>query len=67
MSVDKAAKGVIRNGQIDDGILNKVEMAFRAYDPCHGCATHALSGQTPLRVRVYDPGHQLIREFRRDG
>jgi len=67
MSVDKAAKGVIHNGQIDDGILNKVEMAFRAYDPCHACATHALLGQTPLRVRVYDPHGQLIREFRRDG
>ncbi len=29
-------------------------MAFRAYDPCFGCATHALPGQMPLEVRIYD-------------
>ncbi|MGQ9575004.1 MAG: Ni/Fe hydrogenase subunit alpha [Thermoguttaceae bacterium] len=67
MSVDKAAKGVIRKGRVDDGILNKVEMAFRAYDPCHACATHALPGQAPLRVRLFDAEGRLIREFRRDG
>lgn len=61
MSVDKAAKGLIRAGQVDDGILNKVEMAFRAYDPCHGCATHALGGQMPLRIRIHDPQGELIR------
>jgi F420-non-reducing hydrogenase large subunit len=66
MSVDKAARGVIKQGKVDDGILNLIEMAFRAYDPCHGCATHALPGQMPLVVRVYDPQHQLVREVRRD-
>ncbi|MFB3789145.1 MAG: Ni/Fe hydrogenase subunit alpha [bacterium] len=66
MSVDKAAKGVIRNGQVDDGILNMVEMAFRAYDPCHGCATHSLPGQMPLLVRVYDHQRNILREIRRD-
>jgi len=67
MSVDRAAKGVIRNGRVDDGLLNQVEMAFRAYDPCHGCATHALQGQMPLVVRVYDAAGQLLREIRQDG
>ncbi|MCS7197087.1 MAG: Ni/Fe hydrogenase subunit alpha [Candidatus Bipolaricaulota bacterium] len=66
MSVDKAARGVIRGGKIDDGILNLVEIAFRAYDPCHGCATHALPGQMPLIVRVYDNHRNLVREIRRD-
>lgn len=66
MSVDKAARGVIKGGKIDDGILNLVEMAFRAYDPCHGCATHALPGQMPLIVRVYDSHKNLVREIRRD-
>jgi F420-non-reducing hydrogenase large subunit len=61
MSVDKAAKGVIHDGQVDDGILNKVEMAFRAYDPCHGCATHALDGPAPLRVRIFGPQGDLVR------
>ncbi|HEY7727992.1 MAG TPA: Ni/Fe hydrogenase subunit alpha [Candidatus Eisenbacteria bacterium] len=66
MSVDKAARGVIRQGTVDDGILNMIEMAFRAYDPCHGCATHALPGQMPLRVRIIGPGGGILREIRRD-
>jgi F420-non-reducing hydrogenase large subunit len=66
MSVDKAARTLINKGQVDDGILNKIEMAFRAYDPCHGCATHALPGQMPLIVRLYDPRHELVREIRQD-
>jgi F420-non-reducing hydrogenase large subunit len=66
MSVDRAAKGLIKKGQISDGLLNMVEMAFRAYDPCFGCATHSLPGNMPLIVRLYDPGHELVREIRRD-
>jgi F420-non-reducing hydrogenase large subunit len=66
MSVDRAARALIDKGHVDDGILNKIEMAFRAYDPCHGCATHALPGQMPLIVRVYDAGHELVREIRRE-
>jgi F420-non-reducing hydrogenase large subunit len=52
MSVEKAAKGLIRGGEIPEGLLNMVEMAFRAYDPCHACATHSLPGSMPLRVEV---------------
>ena len=66
MSVDKAARGLIHEGQVDDGILNLVEMAFRAYDPCHGCATHALPGQMPLRVMIHDRAGHIVREIRRD-
>ena len=66
MSVDSAAKGVIRNGQVDDGILNKVEMAFRAYDPCHACATHALNGPMPLEILVYNRQRQLLHRVRAD-
>lgn len=66
MSVDKAARGVIKAGKVDDGILNMIEMAFRAYDPCHGCATHALPGQMPIIVRVYDSNRQLAQEVKRD-
>jgi F420-non-reducing hydrogenase large subunit len=65
LSVDKAARGLISGGKVDDGILNMVEMAFRAYDPCHGCATHALPGEMPLIVRVYDANHSLMQEVRR--
>jgi F420-non-reducing hydrogenase large subunit len=63
MSVDKAAKGLIKQGHVNEGLLNMVEMAFRAYDPCFGCATHSLPGHLPLRVSIYDPAHNLIREL----
>ncbi|MBM3852742.1 MAG: Ni/Fe hydrogenase subunit alpha [Verrucomicrobia bacterium] len=63
MSVEKAAKGLIHGGNVSEGLLNKIEMAFRAYDPCLGCATHALPGQTPLKVRLLDRHHRLIREL----
>jgi F420-non-reducing hydrogenase large subunit len=66
MSVDRAARTLIRKGQVDDAILNKIEMAFRAYDPCHGCATHSLPGQMPLLVRLFDQQHELVREIRQD-
>ena len=52
MAVEKAAKKLIKSGKIDDGLLNMVEMAFRAYDPCLGCATHSLPGKMPLRVNI---------------
>jgi F420-non-reducing hydrogenase large subunit len=67
MSVDKAARSVIHKGVVDDGILNQVEMAFRAYDPCHACATHSLPGHMPLWVKIFDERGELVQEFRRDG
>jgi len=55
MSIGKAASSLISNGTvITEGLLNKVEMAFRAYDPCFGCATHSLPGQMPLQVTIRD-------------
>ncbi len=65
MSVDKAARSLIRDGHVDDGILNKVEMAFRAYDPCHACATHALPGEMPLYAEIYNQNGELIRRITR--
>jgi F420-non-reducing hydrogenase large subunit len=63
MSVDKAARGLIKKGQVNEGLLNQVEMAFRAYDPCFGCATHALPGHVPLRVDIYSSQRQLVRRL----
>jgi F420-non-reducing hydrogenase large subunit len=65
MSVEKAAKGLIHKGVVTEGLLNKVEMAFRAYDPCHGCATHALPGQMPLVARIIDATGQVVQELRK--
>jgi F420-non-reducing hydrogenase large subunit len=52
ISVRKAARGLIRGGKVDDGLLNLLEMAFRAYDPCNACASHALPGELPLVVTI---------------
>ena len=65
MSVEKSAKGLIHEGKVDDGLLNMIEMAFRAYDPCHGCATHSLPGQMPLIVSVRDASGRVLQEIRR--
>ncbi len=66
MSVDRAAKGLIKNGKVTEGLLNKVEMAFRAYDPCLGCATHSLPGHLPLRVNIYDRQRNLVEQLVQD-
>jgi len=65
MSVEKAAKSLIKKGEVPDGILNMIEMAFRAYDPCHACATHSLPGSMPLEVSIYDSKGDLVRKLRR--
>lgn len=54
MSIKRAAEGLIHKGVVNDGILNRIEMAFRSYDPCLSCATHSLPGQMPLEVIVRD-------------
>jgi F420-non-reducing hydrogenase large subunit len=67
MSIKKAAMGLIKKGvEITDGTLNKIEMAFRAYDPCFGCATHTLPGQMPLIVRVYNENGEIVNEAKRN-
>jgi F420-non-reducing hydrogenase large subunit len=54
MSIKKAADSLIKKGNVNEGLLNMVEMAFRAYDPCFGCATHSLPGRMPLEVTIRD-------------
>ncbi len=60
MSIKKAAEGLIKKGKVNRGLLNMVEMAFRAYDPCLGCATHTLPGQMPLEVTIHGPDGEVI-------
>ncbi len=65
MSIKRAATKLIRAGQVvSDGLLNRIEMAFRLYDPCLSCATHSLPGQMPLEVKVRDSEGNLLRELR---
>jgi F420-non-reducing hydrogenase large subunit len=65
MSIDKAARSLIKAGQVvSEGMLNRIEMAFRAYDPCFGCATHSLPGQMPLSVTIRDARGEVVDVFR---
>ncbi len=66
ISVRKAAQAVIQKGVVTEGILNRVEMAFRSYDPCFGCATHSLTGQMPLEVRIFDAAGNLKDVLKRE-
>ncbi|MBC8344118.1 MAG: Ni/Fe hydrogenase subunit alpha [Bacteroidetes bacterium] len=66
MSLKKAAQGLIKKGvEVDDGILNMIEMAFRAYDPCFSCATHSLPGEMPMVVEFKDLTGKVIRSVSR--
>ena len=65
MSIRDAAKGLIHGGNVDQGILNMVEMAFRAYDPCFGCASHFAVGQMPLTVEIFDHNRKLVKTVKR--
>jgi len=67
MSLKKAAQGLIKKGvKVDDGILNMVEMAFRAYDPCFSCATHSLPGTMPMVVNIRDVDGNILQSVKRD-
>jgi F420-non-reducing hydrogenase large subunit len=58
---------LIKAGQpVTETALNKIEMAFRAYDPCMGCATHAQPGETPLKIKLFDHQCNLIEDIQRD-
>ncbi len=45
--------------EITEGMMNRVEMAIRAYDPCLSCATHAL-GKMPLEIQMIDSNDNII-------
>ncbi len=64
MSIKKAAQAVIKPGvEITEGLLNLVEMAWRPYDPCFGCATHTFGGKSPMIVNVYGSDGELVKQL----
>jgi F420-non-reducing hydrogenase large subunit len=65
MSIKNAAQGIIKDGVVNDGLLNMVEMAFRAYDPCWACATHFAVGEMPLEVNIFDSDKKLVKNIKR--
>ena len=65
-AVDSVAKTYITGPVIREGLLNRVEAAVRAYDPCLSCSTHAV-GQMPMLVEVLDPAGAVVQTLRRGG
>jgi len=67
ISIKRAAQALIQKGQVvSGGVLNRVEMAFRSYDPCLGCATHALPGQMPLELRIRDARGNILEALQQN-
>ncbi len=64
-AVDSVAKTYIHGGNVAEGVLNRVEAAVRAYDPCLSCSTHAI-GQMPILMEIMDAQGELIQTVRKD-
>jgi len=64
-AVDSVAKTYINRNEIREGLLNRVEAAVRAHDPCLSCSTHAV-GQMPMVIDFVDPQGNLIRTLSRN-
>ena len=60
MSVKRSAMDLIKNGVYDQGLLNKVEMSIRAYDPCLSCATHEFDGRIAVRIDILDASGENV-------
>jgi NAD-reducing hydrogenase large subunit len=64
-AVDSVAKTYIQGPDVTEGMLNRVEAAIRAHDPCLSCSTHAV-GQMPMIVEIKDQDDKLIKTVTRN-
>ena len=59
-AMNEAVRAVAREyfdgREVTEGLLNHIEVAIRAYDPCFSCATHRLDGKLAVKVDIVDPG-----------
>ncbi len=63
-SIRQVARTYLDGRQLTEGLLNHIEVAIRAFDPCLSCATHAL-GRMPLMVELLDArGRRLDQRIR---
>jgi len=65
-AIRNVAQRYLRGHEITEGLLNHIEVAIRAFDPCLSCATHAL-GKMPLAVELVDAQGALVDALSRDG
>ena len=63
-AIRQVAKRYLDGRTLTEGLLNHIEVAIRAYDPCLSCATHAL-GKMPLEVELVDPRGQTVQKVSR--
>ena len=59
-SVTQIAKKYVKGDKIEEGMLNRIEVAIRAYDPCLSCATHAV-GKMPLKLEIFSKDKECIK------
>jgi NAD-reducing hydrogenase large subunit len=64
-AVDSVAKTYITGPEIHEGLLNRVEAAVRAHDPCLSCSTHAV-GKMPISIDILDAENNLVKNLTRD-
>jgi NAD-reducing hydrogenase large subunit len=66
-AIRQVARQYLDGREVTEGLLNHIEVAIRAFDPCLSCATHAL-GQMPLEVAIVSrdgtPVDSLMRDAR---
>jgi NAD-reducing hydrogenase large subunit len=65
-AIRSVARQVLDGHEVTEGLLNHIEVAVRAFDPCLSCATHAM-GRMPLEVTVVDAGGEVVSVGRRGG
>ncbi len=65
-AVDSVAKTYITGPVVQEGMLNRVEAAVRAHDPCLSCSTHAV-GQMPVQIEVFSAHGELLQTLQRGG
>jgi NAD-reducing hydrogenase large subunit len=58
-AIRAVARRYLDGRTLTEGLLNHVEVAIRAFDPCLSCATHAL-GRMPLQLELADPSGRVI-------
>ena len=63
-SVEMVAKAFVDGKKLNEGILNRVEAAIRAYDPCFSCSTHAI-GAMPMVIELVGPEGEIIERITR--
>ncbi|MGD2053345.1 MAG: Ni/Fe hydrogenase subunit alpha [Gammaproteobacteria bacterium] len=58
-SIRQVASQYLDGNQLTEALLNQIEVAIRAYDPCLSCATHAM-GKMPLEISLVNDNNEIV-------